>query len=214
MSAAQTRRKLRIDVFAQHEQQALALPLLKPPALINAILTEFAGIDYLSNNPAHYQLVKTAERTPLDDELPIGEQVADDTQLTLVESAVTPPKGAQRPSAPIYLREVQSGAVYKLHWQPAIIGRPTDALPNNEWIAVNLESYPSGMRVSRRHAQILEEEGAFFVQSLSPNNPLYLRNSAGQETLVTATQTPLHHGDLLWLEGSDITLKFIIRRDE
>lgn len=210
MSSTPSRRTLRIDVFEHQNQRALALFSLTPTALVSAIVQEFRDIEYLSDNPADYQLCKGNAQAPLADETTVA-QLAQDERLTLVETAQPVPNGAQRPPRPIYLREQQSGKVYKLHWCPAILGRPDSTQPHNDWLAVNLESYPSGLRVSRRHACIVEKADQYFVYSLSPRNPTYHQTAAGHRTLLTEAHHPLQHGDTLFLEGSELTLKFLIR---
>jgi len=201
---------LRIDVFEQQNQRASVLPTLTSAALVDAIVQEFREIEYLSDNPADYRLHKANEPTPLGEEVTVA-QLAQEERLTLVEAEVPIPAGAQRPTHPIYLREQQSGKVYKLHWCPAIIGRPDAGQAHNERLAVNLEGYKSGLRVSRRHASIVEEQGQYFVYSLSPRNPTYHQSAADQRELITEHKHPLRHGDTLFFEGSDITLKFLIR---
>ncbi|MBX3010471.1 MAG: FHA domain-containing protein [Caldilineaceae bacterium] len=211
MSANQSRRSLRIDIFDQHQQRALVLPTLTPPALVTAILQEFRALEYLSTDPAHYYLCKVGTQTPLPEQTFLG-QLAQDEQLILTETELPLPPGTQRPTKALYLREGQQGAVYKLHWWPAILGRPDATQPHQAWVAVNLEKYPGGLRVSRRHLQIEEAQGGgYTVHSLSPRNPAYRCTAAGQQELITTQKLPLHHGDSLLLEGSELTLKFLIR---
>jgi pSer/pThr/pTyr-binding forkhead associated (FHA) protein len=111
------------------------------------------------------------------------------------------------------LREVVSGQVYKLHWLPAIIGRPDKNQLLDDRIAVDLESYKTGLRVSRRHAQIVEEDGRYFVESLS-RNPTLLRSPDGSLEAVDSEKQPLQHDDVIQLERSNIALKFIVRSQE
>ncbi len=210
MTSTPTRRTLRIDIFEQQNQRALVLPTLTPTALVDAILQEFREIEYLSDNPADYRLQRINEPTPLAETITVA-QLAQEERLTLVEADLPLPTDAQRPTHPIYLREQQSGKVYKLHWCPAVIGRPDPGQAQNGQLAVNLEGYKGGLRVSRRHASIVEEQGEYFVYSLSPRNPTYHQGSSEQRKLITEHKHPLRHGDTLFLEGSDITLKFLIR---
>lgn len=210
MSSTPSRRTLRIDVFEHPNQRASALLSLTPTDLVRAIVQEFREIEYLSDNPADYRLCKANEQAPLAAESTVA-QLAQDERLTLVETAQPVPNGAHRPTRPLYLREQQSGKVYKLHWCPAIIGRPDRTQSHNDWLAVNLESYPSGLRVSRRHIGIVEEADQYFVYSLSPRNAAYHQTTAGHRTLLTEAHHPLQHGDTLFLEGSELMLKFLIR---
>lgn len=207
---SQTRLDLRIDVFEKANQRALAMPNLTPPELIEAILLEFRELEYLSNKPADYLLIKAKEKTPLENEDPLQKQLVNGGQLTLFEKELPLPAGTHRFSQPVYLREQASGRVYKLHWQPALIGRPDQSQPHNDWIAVNLEAHPAGLRVSRRQAQITEEGGQYFIESLS-KNPTSIKTGEGKTVSVEASKHPLHHGDIIYFDRSNIALKFIVR---
>lgn len=219
VSSSEARRKLRIDIFEKKDQEALALFTLTPPALIAAILQEFHELEYLSNQAATYQLQKMSDGKALPDDLPLG-QLAENERLVLVERPVAAPAGARPPSQALYLREErsnpgeeQSRQLYPLHWVPAMIGRPDSNKQDNALLAVNLEKTANGLglRVSRRHARIDEEDGRYFVTSLAPNNPIYHLTADEQRTLLTAAKHPLHPGDRLYLEGSEVTLKFLVR---
>ncbi len=147
---------------------------------------------------------------PLNDEEPLQNQLGNGSKLIIVENEEPLPPQTSRPSDPIYLREQASGKVYKLHWQPAIIGRPDKNQTMNDQVAVNLDSYKTGLRVSRRHAQITEKNGTYFINSMS-RNPTSIKGEEGNPIPVSAEKRPLHNGDLIHLERSNITLKFIIR---
>ncbi len=219
MSSTQPRRKLLIDIFTQPGQEAQALSTLTPPALIEAILQEFRELEYLGSNPATYQLQKASDGQALPDELTLA-QLVENERLVLVERSQPAPPGARPPSRALYLREERSNPgeeqnkqLYPLYWVPAIIGRPDSNRPDNALLAVNLEKAANGLglRVSRRHARIDEENGRYFVSSLAPNNPIYHLTADDQRTLLTEAKHPLHPGDRLYLEGSELKLKFLVR---
>jgi hypothetical protein len=207
---SQTRLDLRIDVFEKTNQRALALPNLTPPDLVEAILQEFRELEYLGNTPTDYLLLNAKDKTPLDNESQLQQQSLNGGQLILFEKELPPPAGTKRPSHHLYLREQSSGKVYKLHWQPAIIGRPDKNQPYNEWIVVSLESHPAGLRVSRRQAMITEEGGQYFIESMS-RNPTSIKNNEGKTIPVATNKQPLHHGDIIYLDRSNIAFKFIVR---
>lgn len=211
--SATKRRRLWIEVFGAGSQQARVLPTLTPPQLVTAIIEEFQELEYLSAATADYQLVRPADQTPLDDAIPIGQQLADDEQLVLVEKERPLPAGAQRPSQPVYLREQGGDRVYKLHWTPAIIGRHDPSQPYNERVAVNLDHHRAGLRVSRRHLQIVEEGSQYKIQNLAVRNPALLRDLANNTQAITAEPRRLQHGDTIILERSDISLRFIVRSE-
>lgn len=209
MSVDETRIELLITIFELADQRALALAALTPTQLTAAVLAEFGELEFLGANPADYQLRKAVDRSALDEGLAIGEQLSAGDRLVLAERVAPAPTGTRPPSRPVYLRDQGSGAVYRLDWQPAIIGRPDRGQDHNELVAVDLAGHPAGQRVSRRHAQIVEADGSFFVEQLSPN-PTLVRDGLGN-TMPAQTRQPLRHGDTVYLENSQIALKFIVR---
>lgn len=210
MSSSQKRLELKVDVFEKPDQRAMPLPTIKPPELVEAILQEFRELEYLSDVADDYQLLKADDPSPLNDEEPIRNQLANGSHLMIVENEAPMPQGTSRPSDSIYLREQVSGKVYKLHWQPAIIGRPDKNQTHNDQVAVDLESYKTGLRVSRRHAQITEKNGEYFINSMS-RNPTSIKGDEGSPIPVSAEKRPLQNGDIIHLQRSNITLKFIVR---
>ena len=211
MSTNQKRLDLRIDVFDKLAQWAKPLPTLRPPELVDAILQEFQELEYLSDASDDYYLVQAEnEAALLQEDVPLQQQVVNESRLKLLEVERPLPPGTKPPSQAVYLRDVANGKVYKLHWLPAIIGRPDKNQPHDDRIAVDLESYKTGLRVSRRHAQMTEQNGRYFIESLS-RNPTTVKNEAGTEE-VGDKKRPLQHGDLIQLERSNIALKFIIRQ--
>jgi hypothetical protein len=210
MSSGQSRLELQIDIFEKAGQRALALPELTPPELVGSILQEFRELEYLSDSPADYQLFKAADKSPLDNEGLLQSQVSNSERLVLVELMAPLPPGTERPSDKIYLRELSSGKVFKLSWLPAIIGRPDKNQPFDDRLAVNLETFETGLRVSRRQAMITEEDGQYFVESMS-RNPTSIKNGEEQIIPVTSKKQLLQPGDVIQLERSNIALKFIMR---
>ena len=211
MSGSQKRLELHVNVFEKTEQRALPLPSLTPPEFVEAILHEFRELEYLGDSPTDYRLLKGADQLPLEAEEKLSQQIVNGERLVLVEEEAPLPSSTRRPTHPIYLREQVTGKVYKLHWLPAIVGRPDKNQALNDQVAVDLERYKTGLRVSRRHVQITEKDGQYFVHSLS-RNPTSLKNSEGDMTPITEEKRPLHNGDIIHLERSNIALKFIIRQ--
>ena len=211
MSGSKKRLELRVDVFEKTDQLALPLPSLTPPEFVEAILQEFRELEYLSDSPSDYQLLKADDQSPLVAEEKLNQQLNNGGRLVLVEDDAPLPDNTKRPSAPIYLREQVTGKVYKLHWLPSIIGRPDKNQALNDQVAVDLEQYKTGLRVSRRHAQITEKDGQYFIHSMS-RNPTAIKDSEGNMMPVTEEKRPLHNGDIIHLERSNIALKFIIRQ--
>lgn len=214
MSTTQPRIELLIDIFDQVNQRAQALPTITPPELIGAVLAEFAeGIPYLGGEPGRYQLYKVADQAPLLLEVPLGEQVNSGEHLILREQQAPLPPATNRPSRRLYLREPSTRQVFPIGWVPAIIGRSDPKQPDNAQVAVDLEPFSTGLRVSRRHAVITEEHGQFFVTSLS-DNPTMLKpgNGAEGELLpVTTVPVALGAGQRIHLGRSGIDLQVIVR---
>lgn len=210
MSSQVTRLELLIDVFDQVEQRALVLPTISRSDLVGSILQEFGELDFLGDNPDEYQLIKNADNTPLVDDKALNEQqLTNGQRLRFVEHQPPIPEGAHPPAKPIYLRDLRSGKVYKLHWVPAIIGRTDPDTNDNDRLAVNLESDQTGLRVSRRHASIVEEDGQFYVASLS-QNPTSIQDSDGN-TATISRRWKLQNGNIIHLDRSGISFKFIVR---
>jgi hypothetical protein len=204
------RLELTIDVVGLPGQRALALPSLTPAELASNILEEFREIEHLGTRPGDYQLVRATDGEPLEDGRPLSAQIAAGARLRLEERPVQLPDGAARPSHGLYLRERSSGQVFQLAWLPAVIGRADASLPENELIAADLAAHPAGQRVSRRHARLIERDGHYLVERLSPN-PVAINDSAGRTIAVEQTPVPIHQGDTLLLVRSEIALSFIIR---
>ncbi len=211
MSTNQTRLDLQIDVFKETKQQAKVLPNLTPPELIEAILQEFqADMPYLSNQPADYHLKKATDQTQLNDHKMLEQQLRAGDHLILVEKLPPIPSGAQRLTSHACLREESKGNVYNLYWQPAIIGRLDKKQSHNDWVAVNLESYETGLSVSRRHAKITEEKGQYYIEGMSLN-PISIKDINGKLRAVTQAKQILNDGEVIHLERSNIDLKFMMR---
>ena len=207
MAAEAERLELKIDLPDRSGQRALALATLTPRQLIAAILQEFDEVDYLGTTVDPYVLVNAEDGSILDPSLPLRGQLGATARLTLREHEVAVPEGAQRPARTAYLRETATGAVYKVNWLPALIGRPDRNQPHDD-LCVDLESHPSGMRVSRRHAQLTAHNGEFYLEALS-SNPTLLRRE--QETIPASSERiALQPGDIIVLARSDISLKFIL----
>lgn len=211
MSSKQSRIDLRIDVLDEEDQHALVLATLKPSDLVNAILAEFHNdVDYLGDDPAGYRLVRAGDGAALDSETSIGQQAADGDRLALQEVGAGIPADSRPLSKKVYLREMATGRVFRLGWQPAIVGRSSEDQPKNEWVAVDLQAYPTGLRVSRRQVSITEKDGQLFVENLS-KNPASIRRGENVVVPIEAHQQPILPGDVIDLERSEIMLKLIVR---
>lgn len=214
MSYGRSRLTLHVDIFDQTAQSAKVLPELTPLRFIANILQEFRELEYLGDDPTAYQLLHAETREPLLENQPLGTQLSDGAALILVEQEFPLPAGTLPLRPSVYLREVRTGTSYRIQWQPAIIGRVSENSAWNDQVAVDLRSYPTGMRVSRRHAKVWEEAGSYFIEVMQ-NNPVTLRRD-GQDiaTLVEQSRHALCPDDIIRLDRSDISLKFIVRAQD
>ncbi len=211
MSGQQSRVKCYVDVDEETNQLANVAADLKPPQLVAAILEEFHAQEQLGDNPAHYYLLNKETRQPLDDTATLGFQVHDLDRLALVERELPLPEGAMRPSRPVYLREIRTPRTFPVQWLPAIIGRQSEHQPHNELVAVDLRSYAAGLRVSRRHVRLTEQDGAFYIDNLS-DNPVWLVSPGAAAPLAVGGQSVrIAAGDVIRLERSEIEFKLIVR---
>jgi hypothetical protein len=212
MSAEQSYKEIQIDLtLIDKPQRAKILPSLTPPELVQAIIAEFSAVPHLTPDPAAYRLVRADTGAVLDDESPILKQLGVQAACRLVEYSSTLPPGATPMGRRAYLREQSSGRIYRLPWQPAVIGRPDEKLTTNDLLAVNLVSDSAGMVVSRRHAQIVCDGRQIFIESLG-QNPTRV-SSAQSPPSELSGRRPLQDGDVIELVRSQIRLQVIIPTD-
>ena len=215
MTTIHNRLEIYVDVFDERNQRALPLAELTPAEFIQAILEEFkhSKMEFLGDNADDYRLIRADNGSDLKPGIPLGEQLTTGDRVILEEKLSPLPEGTTRPFRPLYLRELSSNHVFRIQWAPALIGRPDPTQPHDDRLAVNLRHAETGLRVSRRHAQILEEQGRFFIQSLSSNPTSVLRDRNASPIQVTSKPLALLPGDIIILDRSNIMLKVILRRD-
>ena len=203
---------LNIKIFELGSQRAEALPSLKPPELIAEVLQEFQGeLPFLGTRPESYAL-RLTDGTRLDDQLPLSEQsLGNSPNLILDEREVNLPTGAAPLSKAAYLREPNSGQVYRLWWQPALIGRHHPGTSDDLLLAVNLDSLQEGRKASRRQALLTERKGQFYITNLSPKNPFIVmteKDGQPKKYSIEEGEYPLRDKDQLSLGGDSIRLVF------
>lgn len=205
-----SRLDITLDVFDLKNQRARPLANLTPAEFITATLDEFSEIDYLSNRADQYQLVNNADGQLLDEDTALGEQIGSNAHLAIIDREIPLPANSRPMRDDVYLREMGTGTVYKLHWQPAIIGRSDKNVGQEEFLIANFETLPLGLRISRRHASISERNGQYYIKQLS-RNPTLVESANGSTTTLTNDARQLQHGDHIKLERSGADLKFIER---
>jgi pSer/pThr/pTyr-binding forkhead associated (FHA) protein len=197
--------ELSIDVFDVTGQRAKVRRTLTVRGLIDEILREFDDLD--RRTPDVYGIFMKGASKPVSRDqtmIQLDLQNQDELVFKYLRQSVRK-KIVGAPAA--YLREESSDRLYDILWQQAIIGRPDADPVHSELLAVNLETYPNGQRVSRRHAQIVEEGGHYYVESLSPSNPTFLNN----ETIPIAERRLLRNGDRIRIGHNLFTLTFLIK---
>lgn len=215
MSTTHNRLEIYVDVFDEENQRALPLAELKPAEFVQAILEEFrhSQMEFLGDDADDYMLIRADNGSTLISNVPLDEQLEKGDRLVLQEKKLSLPADTHRPTRPLYFRELSTSRVFRIQWVPAFIGRPDPTQPHDDRLAVNLRFIETGLRVSRRHAQILEERGRFFIQSLSSNPTSVIRDRNANPIPVTSMPVALHPGDIVILDRSNIMLKVIIRDD-
>ncbi|GIK27742.1 MAG: FHA domain-containing protein [Chloroflexi bacterium] len=92
---------------------------------------------------------------------------------------------------------------FMLAWQPALIGRSTDAASAAQ-LAIDLRDLDSNKTVSRQHARINEAEGEYLIQRVAENNQLIVDN----KPLGYLAPVPLKPGSVIKL--GNVSLVFQI----
>jgi hypothetical protein len=197
--------QLEINLFGNVTHRAQVLPDLTVLELIQETLVEFgAELRYLDqHHPQKYGLRPSDNEFYLPDSYSM-QQIGDKRKLLFQEKPVPIPQSGQALPALFYLR--YRSHVFQIAWQPAVIGRPEPGMAQSELLAVNLE--PFSLAVSRRHAEIVVENGRLAIRSLSPNptllNGVPLPFAGGKTSLTPAL--PIQSGDEILLQRSGILL--------
>ena len=195
--------ELTFQIDSETEPQRAQVRASLPVAdLIAEIVREFE-----IGSAAGYDLYREHAATPLAQNQSLeAQQVYDGQTLRFMRSVL-----AHRRALPgkrrAALQLVGSNKVYPLRWQPAIIGRP-DADPiHSSLLAVNLDWHPNNRRISRRHAQIIEDAGRYFIELLAVNNSVFLN----KQQLEADQKYVLKHGDAIFLRNSKVELRFLLK---
>lgn len=162
----QQRLTLNITLFSE-THRANVLATLTVTDLIQEILVAFGNrLRFLNQHqPERYQIACSDETKPLAETAVLAHYLHDEDTLIFSERPRPTPDGATPLEAPFYLR--YRSHVFPVNWQPALIGRPEPAAAQNNLLAVNLEMFSRA--VSRQHAEIVEENGRWFIRQLTAN---------------------------------------------
>lgn len=195
---------LTFDIVGEADPQRAKV---RPDMFVNDLIKEIQR-EFDIKEGDEYLLYRTGEAQPLDPKRTLREQVVQDgdqlkfTRPTLLQRK---PINAQQKA---HLRfEEKTTVTYDIQWQPALIGRPNSNATHTSLLAVNLEWLGKrSKRVSRRHAQIVERDGTYFIESLAPNNPTFVN----KRVLVPGELRSLAHEDMIWLQASGVQLQFLL----
>ncbi len=197
---------VKIDVFENVGQRARVRRTLTARDLIQEILKEFDDIP--ADSPEKYAIYLKGDDRPLKAEanlIQLDIQPQDELVFDYVRQTL---RRMLKPEQVAYLREETTGKVFSLEWQPAVIGRPTNEADHNLTLAVNVQSLPDGITISRKHAQVTFSEGRYFVEALAENNPILLN---GKEIPVNARRE-IKNGDKLVLGRNHLTFTFLTNK--
>jgi pSer/pThr/pTyr-binding forkhead associated (FHA) protein len=194
-----------IDVFDITGQMAKIRKTLTIAGLIDEILREFEDLD--RKNPEAYAIYRKGLNKPLDRSRSIAEldiQIHDELDFRYA-------RGTNREKLPsnlkVFLVEDSTHQVFEIGWQPAIIGRPDSEQLHNDLLAANLGAIEGGNLISRRHAQITYENGLFFLENISANNPTYLND--GKEPI--NEPCVIKNGDKIYFGRMRVGTTFMVR---
>lgn len=201
--------KIMLEIFDEPKQCVAIRQATTIHQLIAEILHQYADLE---QRPSAYDMFLQNRGTPLRRNLTLHQQhIVEGDHLVLGWAGMAPVLGRHvitgRNQA--ILREVQSGVSFHLPWQPAIIGRISADPEHNKLLAVNLENFSNGQRVSRRHAQITEQNGRFYIESLNAQNSTMLN----EDTVPLQQKQCLNDGDIIYLPNSDISMIIIIDQE-
>ncbi len=194
------------DIVGEPQPQAAQV---RHDMLVGDLISEIVR-EFDINEQEDYLLFRIGNDQPLDPRYPLsGQSVGDGDQLNFTRPALLQRRqiSAETPAA---LRlYAKTPVTYDIDWQPAIIGRPDADATHTSLLAVNLEWLGKrGKRVSRSHAQIVENDGTYYIESLAPNNPTFLNN----KVLVAGERHPLKNKDQILLKTSQLRLEFLSPR--
>ncbi|PKN92855.1 MAG: hypothetical protein CVU44_12550 [Chloroflexi bacterium HGW-Chloroflexi-6] len=198
--------EIRLDVFEHVSQRARVMKSLKVGELIGEVLKEFDDVP--SESPERFALYLKGNKRPLAKEHTLI-QADIQPQDELVFEYLRQGQDIREmldPHQYAFLRDEETGRLYGIEWTPAIIGRPTNEAEHNIMLAVNLQVHPQGMTVSRKHAQIVFEDGNYYLETLTDSNPTTLNN----KILAVDAMAKIHHNDVI-LFGKKVHMTFLLQ---
>ncbi|OJX45862.1 MAG: hypothetical protein BGO78_11200 [Chloroflexi bacterium 44-23] len=193
---------VKINIFEHTGQRARILKSLTVNQLIEEILKEFDDIG--TDSPERYTLqLKGIDRalSPSLTMVQLDIQPQDEFTLGYAQQTIRQMLDPQNYAT---LRDEMTNKIFDIQWYPAIIGRPSTEVNHNIMLAVNAQLLPTGMTISRKHAQITFSNGSYFLEALSENNPTYLN---GKEIPFNGIRE-IRNGDRILLGQHKVSMVF------
>lgn len=204
-----TRTELLIDILDLKAQKALLLPDVTGRQLIRQILDEYAERRYLSDEVGDYRLTKDGR--PLDLSRPLSEQTENGSFIRFEERPVDTPLGAYPTPVLAYLKELDSGDLYRVRWVPGLIGRYDGQKVDNPLMVADMQSHPAGLRVSRRHARFIDRNERLVLESTSDNGTMIKKADGREIAIPNGEFLELEDGDVIVLTRSNIAFRYMTR---
>ena len=190
------------NIFEHTDQHTKILKTLTIETLIGEILKEFNDIP--DDLPEKYGLFIKGSENPLPRKLTIAQldiQPQDELVLDYLHKTI---REMLAPDQYAFIQVDTTGKRYTIKWQPAIIGRPSIDVNHNIRLAVNMQTVPNGLTVSRSQAQITFSEGHYLIERLAEKNPIYLNGKELHQT----SKKEIKHADKLMVGPKKIGLAF------
>lgn len=193
--------EIQIKILEETHQRVRVKRSLTIARLIEEILKEFEGME--NSNPQMYAITARGSEKPFSDQTTLARlDIRSQDELEFRYARLSS-RRLLKPEQYFYLKD-ENGLMHEVTWYPAVIGRPTAALDENNLLAVNLQSTRDGQKISRRHAQITFVDGLFYLEALSAENPTYLNNDPNP---ISSVKT-ISNGDQIYLGKPRIKLAF------
>jgi len=196
---------VKINVFEHTDQRVRIRRSITVRTLIDEILKEFDDVD--ATNPEKYSIKVKGVDKQLDINQTLAQldiQPQDELTLAYLHPTI---RRMIEPQHRASLCEEKSKITFEIQWTPAVIGRPSTEVNHNILLAVNLQLLAIGMTISRKHAQILFSDGAYFIQPLAKNNPTFLNG----KPLAVNSMNKLNSGDQLSFGTRRVNFTFTTR---
>jgi pSer/pThr/pTyr-binding forkhead associated (FHA) protein len=195
-----------IDVFEYSAQHARLRRGITIATLIHEILKQFD--DIAADSPEKYAIYLKGVDRPLNSTYTLEQLDIQPHDRLVFDYVRQPIRQMLQPSDYAFLREENTGKVFDIQWQPAVIGRPDADVGHNIILAVNVQLLPNGMTVSRNHAQITFTEGHYYVEPCAEHNPVFLNS----KEIPLNSKRELKNNDKLAIGRNKVTMVFETQR--